>query len=192
VSIRAITFQKGNHLDEVVTLLSNAKEWIECMAYSPSEAYLGVGSHDNNIYLYKCGATDYTLYATLKGHSSFITSFDWSSDSEKIRSNSGAAELLFWDVKLKKENRSGASQTIGDTWATQSNKYGWSVNGIFPPSCDGSHINTVAQCNELGLIATGDDYGNINIYRDPVVDNLHKSRSFFGHSEHVTKIAFAN
>lgn len=144
VSIRAITFQKGNHLDEIVTSLSNAKEWIECMAYSPSETYLGVGSHDNNIYLYTCGETKYNLYAKLTGHSSFITSFDWSLDSEKIRSNSGAAELTFWDVKLKKKNLQGASQTIGDTWATQTNKYGWSVNGIFPPSCDGTHINTVA------------------------------------------------
>jgi len=43
----------------------------------------------------------------------------------------------------------------------------------------------------MGLIATGDDYGNINIYRDPAVDNLHKCRTFGGHSEHVTKVAFA-
>jgi hypothetical protein len=41
------------------------------------------------------------------------------------------------------------------------------------------------------LLATGDDYGQVNIYRDPAIDQYHKSRGFRGHSEHVTKLAFA-
>lgn len=160
------------------------------MAYNPSNTKLAVGSHDNYIYLFDC-ANEYKPYTIFKGHSSFITCFDWSLDDQTIRSNCGAYELLFWDVKKKTQMTSGASETVSTEWATHSTKLGWAVQGISPPGTDGSHINTVAQCKELGLLATGDDYGHVNIFRDPAVDNHHKSKSFQGHSEHVTKVAFA-
>jgi WD40 repeat protein len=78
--------------------LNVSKEWIECMRYNPQNTALGVGSHDNNIYLFKCPTYQPTY--VLKGHSSFITGFDWSLDGEFIRSNCGAYELLFFDARL--------------------------------------------------------------------------------------------
>ncbi len=66
-----------------------AKEWSQAMRYSPDGAYLAVGSHDNFIYIYKV-AEYYDFYCKLKGHNSFITAFDWSLDSQFIRSNCGA------------------------------------------------------------------------------------------------------
>ena len=71
------------------------------MCYSPDGKYLGIGSHDNFIYLMDV-EDDYKQYAKLKGHSSFITAFDWSQDSSKIRSVCGAYELLFFNVASKK------------------------------------------------------------------------------------------
>ena len=56
-------------------------------------------------------------------------------------------------------------------WETYSCKHGWEVLGIYPPGCDETHINSVAQCKNLKLIATGDDDGLVNIFRDPVRDN---------------------
>lgn len=54
-------------------------EWIECMSYSPCGTYLGVGSHDNFIYIFKIKkGGKYDKPTKLKGHSSFITAFDWS------------------------------------------------------------------------------------------------------------------
>jgi microtubule-associated protein-like 1/2 len=50
----------------------------------------------------------------------------------------------------------------------------------------------VDNCNDLNIIATGDDYGLVNIYRNPVRDNTHVARSYRGHSEHVTKVKFMN
>ena len=47
------------------------------MSYSPDEKYLGVASHDNFIYLLET-AGDYKFTHKLKGHSSFVTAFDWS------------------------------------------------------------------------------------------------------------------
>ena len=39
------------------------------------------------------------------------------------------------------------------------------------------------------LIATGDDYGLVNIYRNPALEG-HTPKSYRGHSEHVTRVMF--
>lgn len=125
----------------------------------------------------------------MKGHSSFITSVDWSLDEQHIRSVCGAYELLFWSVDSKKQDKSGASNTVDTEWASQSAKFGWRVAGIFPPGQDGSHINTVDESKVQNMIATGDDFGLVNIYRNPC-EEKHEARMYRGHSEHVTNVKF--
>lgn len=162
------------------------------MSYNPKCDRLAVGSHDNFIYIYDV-ESNYKFLFKLKGHSSFITALDWSlQDPSYIRSNCGAYELLFFNVASKMQDKSGASNTRDMIWASQSCKLGWHVEGIFPEGCDGTHINGVDGCNELNLIATGDDYGLVNIYRNPCRTKKHVARSFRGHSEHVTQVKFMN
>lgn len=64
------------------------------------------------------------------------------------------------------------------------------MDGVFPPGTDGSHINYVDFSNDGQLIATGDDYGLVNIFRNPCRKN-HKPISLRGHSEHVTRVVFS-
>ncbi len=52
-------------------------------------------------------------------------------------------------------------------WDTNSTKIGWNVEGIYPPGEDGSHINGVDFSKDGKLIATSDDFGLMNIYRNP-------------------------
>jgi microtubule-associated protein-like 1/2 len=198
VTIREIDWVKVDAGDSaglntvIKTLFGKLKkaEWIEFMSYSPDEKFLGVGSHDNTIYLLNVDA-DYSTYAKLSRHSSFITAFDWSLDSTWIRSVCGAYELLFWNVGAKKQEPSGASNTRGTIWASHSCKLGWHVQGIFPPGCDGSHVNTVCQSTDRKLLATGDDWGLVNIFRNPALDK-HECQSYRGHSEHVTQVEFSD
>ena len=102
VTIRNVSIgkSKGEDLNQIHKTIKEAKEWIECMAYSPDSTKFAVGSHDNNIYVFLC--PNYTLYFVFKGHSSYITSFDWNMKGDRIRSTCGAYELLFWDVPGKK------------------------------------------------------------------------------------------
>ena len=59
VTIRLVDWNKvddgeSDGLNNVIKTLFEKlikAEWIEFMCYSPNENYLGVGSHDNNIYL---------------------------------------------------------------------------------------------------------------------------------------------
>jgi len=95
-------------------------------------------------------------------------------------------------VESKKQNPSGASSTRGTSWYTSTTKFGWSVDGIYPVGCDGTHINSVDLNEEQTLYATGDDYGAVNLYRNPVrKEGYNNGRIFKGHSEHVTKVKFS-
>ena len=127
----------------------------------------------------------------LRAHNSFVTNLDWSLSSEPayIRSNCGAYELLFFNVDNKRQDPSGASNTLDFNWHTSTAKFGWHVEGIFPAGCDGSHINSVEMSEDLRLIATGDDFGLVNVYRNPCGEDV-PARSFRGHSEHVTNVKF--
>ena len=50
-------------------------------------------------------------------------------------------------------------------------------------------MNSVEESKDHVLIATGDDFGLVNIYRNPVKEK-HLARSYRGHSEHVTNVKF--
>ena len=106
-----------------------------------------------------------------------------------IRSTCGAYELLFWGVESKKQDPSGASGTVATEWSNQTCKFGWRVDGIYPPGTDGTHVNSVEMSQDELLIATGDDYGLVNLYRNPCRKG-HQARSYRGHSEFVTQVKF--
>mmetsp|Transcript_7135 Transcript_7135/g.5399 ORF Transcript_7135/g.5399 Transcript_7135/m.5399 type:complete len:181 (-) Transcript_7135:51-593(-) len=159
------------------------------MTYSPNGSKLAVGSHDNNIYVYD--SSSYNLVGTCKAHNSFIVSVDWSSDGKYIRSVCGAHELLFFNGETYVQEKSGASDTVGTEWATSTAKFGWLVDGIFPKDVDGTHINGVDFSANGELICTADDYGLVNIFRNPCRLGG-KPVSFRGHSEHVVRAKFAN
>lgn len=93
-------------------------EWVEAMAFSPCNNFLAIGSHNNFIYVFDCKKYSDKSKTKLSGHSSFITSLDWSQDSNYLRSNCGAYELLFFKNVNKKGTRdpSGASNTVSTIW----------------------------------------------------------------------------
>jgi WD40 repeat protein len=157
------------------------------MEYSPDGSKLAVGSHDNNIYVYS--TSNYSLLGVCSKHNSFITSVDWSLDGSYIRSVCGAYELLFFDGNSFKQDPNGPSNTRGTQWATNNAKFGWLVDGIFPTGTDGSHVNYVDFSKDGLLIASGDDYGLVNIFRNPCRKG-HKAISLRGHSEHVVRVSF--
>ena len=72
-------------------------------------------------------------------------------------------------------------------FATQTAKFGWCVDGIFPRGVDGTHINSVCGSPDGSLICTGDDYGLVRIFNNPCRPGS-KPRSFRGHSEHVVRV----
>lgn len=160
VQIRELT-----KLDVVKNEVKAADRWIEFMGYSPNGDYLAVGTHKNTIVVYNTDT--YAVHATLNAHKSSITSLDWTKDSNYIRSNCEAYELLFFDMRTKAQVPGGATATKGLEWASNYTKIGWSVLGVFPKGTDGTHVNGVCLSADGKLLATGDDWGLVNLYRYP-------------------------
>lgn len=170
--------------------LEEAEEWIEVMKVSPDGKWLAVGSHDNLIRIYD--TAEWKMASFGKAHSSAIETMDWSADCKWMRSTCLAYELLFWNIGedgAMTQDPAGASNTTAVEWASKTVKFGWHVDGIFPRGTDGTHINRVVGNPEGTLIATGDDWCNVRLFRDPVRKGG-KPRTYRGHSEFVTNVIF--
>jgi WD40 repeat protein len=59
-------------------------DWIECCAYSPDGLTLAIAGHDKLIHLLTAGG-GYSRRAVCRGHASYITHIDFSSDSKHLQ-----------------------------------------------------------------------------------------------------------
>jgi len=180
-SKRKVKKQKGN--------------WIEAMSYSPDGKYLAVGTHGIAICI--CDVSNgYKVATALKKHNSVITHLDWSKDGQHIRSTDKGYELLFYDIDTKapeKSKQNPSAKSLKDLeWNTSSCVLTWGTQCVWDTDMDGSDVNAidVYRKNGKNLVATGDDHGNVNLFRYPVLDVSNSQRRIHGHSAHVTNVRF--
>ena len=89
-------------------------EWCECLAYSPNQEYLALGSHDDSIYIYKISDQGaYTLHwAITFVHSSAIVGMDWSRDSKFLRAVDQAYAKIFYNVEESQQVPDGQTTLV--------------------------------------------------------------------------------
>eukprot|EP00358_Blepharisma_japonicum_P000739 CAMPEP_0202945300 /NCGR_PEP_ID=MMETSP1395-20130829/6288_1 /ASSEMBLY_ACC=CAM_ASM_000871 /TAXON_ID=5961 /ORGANISM="Blepharisma japonicum, Strain Stock R1072" /LENGTH=210 /DNA_ID=CAMNT_0049645147 /DNA_START=638 /DNA_END=1267 /DNA_ORIENTATION=+ len=171
------------------------KSEISDIKFSPDRSKLAIGSHDCVIDIYS--VPDFRQIAVCKGHSSYITHIDWSTDSGYIHSNCGAYELLFWDGNSGRQNTSGATALKDEEWNTWTLVIGWPVQGIYPAYADGTDVNAVDRSkkkfgnNEYPIVATSDDFGMLKVFRYPCLLKGSEGVIGRGHSSHVTNVRFS-
>lgn len=168
--------------------ISVAKSWIQCLSYSPDGQTLAVGSHDS--YIYILSTKSYTCLAKCKGHHAYITALDYSRDGSKLQSASGDYELLYWDVSNGKQILS-ATEMKDVQWYTTTCTLGWGVQGIWPPGADGTDVNSVDKSPDGTIIATGDDFRRIKLFKYPSPLENSKFKEYKGHSEFVVNVKFS-
>lgn len=169
-----------------------AREWSECMSYSPDGSHLAIGGHDDAIYVYKVEGDNYTLVNTFDENSSAITALDWSRDGRYLRCVDQAYAKLYFDMSTGKQDPHGLDNLSDpNLWATNTCKLGWSTQGVFLPGMDGTDINSVDVNNINTLVVASDDCGTVCLYRYPVISNRHNCHRMSGHSEHVVRARFA-
>jgi WD40 repeat protein len=171
----------------------DSNKWLTDIKYSPNGELIAIGSFDNKIYVYSVNS-GYALNAVIGQHQAFITAVDFSEDSAWLQANCGGLELNYFEAD------SGlyipAASRMRDTaWATQTCTLGWSVQGIWPPQKDGTEC-TACDCNlfrgEDGVvIASGDNYGRIRLYRYPATSAFAASKLYWASSSPITRIRFA-
>ncbi|KAH9137683.1 hypothetical protein LEN26_005631 [Aphanomyces euteiches] len=164
-----------------------SKEWVSEIKFSPNNKVLAVGSHDDAIYLYEIDGKSFKKRKIFRGHHSYITHFDFSSDSKFLQSNCGAYELLFSDTSTGKQITSARSMKDVE-WSTWTCTLGWPVQGIWPACADGTDVNTAHRSHSKDLLITGDDFGKLKCFRYPTVAKTSVSHAYSGHSSHVTSV----
>ena len=183
----------GKDLTSVVSV-KDRKEEISDIKFAPDGSKLAVGSHDNFIDVYS--VPEFKKIGVCKGHSSFITHLDWSSDSAFLHSNCGAYELLFWEANGKQVT-GGATMLRDEEWASWTCVIGWPVQGVYPPYADGTDINAVDRSkkvfgnNEYQVVAAADDFGTVRVLRYPCLDKKAEGVVGRGHCSHVTNVRFS-
>jgi microtubule-associated protein-like 1/2 len=106
--------------------------------------------------------------ATCRGHASFISHLDWSTDSGFLQTNSGDYELMYWNALTGKQITNVASMKE-TKWATQCCILGWSVQGIWEKGMDGTDVNWVDRNPGATCLVSGDDMLNVRLHTYPAV-----------------------
>ena len=176
----------------------DCKEDISDLKFSPNGRLLAVASHDGFIDVYSAKFTRGNLQTPhsdvmikhlkrLRGHSASVLHVDWSMDNRLLQSSCAAHELLYWDVAEGRQLLSSQDCVEGDTvWATESCHLGFGVMGIWGGGNQkASDINSVDVSRGLGLVATGDDKGRLQIFNYPCVVKDAPHLTMRGHSSHV-------
>jgi microtubule-associated protein-like 6 len=177
-----------NNLQELKTV-KVAKAWIQCMRFSSDLASLAVGAHDRNIYVLE--TRNYSIRAVCRGHHSYIKQLDFSADGSKLQSVSGDYEILFWNAVDGTQIRSPTS-VRDEAWATWTCTLGWPVQGIWPSGADGTDINSVDRSPDGTLIASGDDFNTVKLFKYPCIKQGSKFLTYKGHSSHIPNVKFSS
>ncbi|XP_066918550.1 77 kDa echinoderm microtubule-associated protein-like isoform X2 [Clytia hemisphaerica] len=176
--------------EELVTV-PVSRDCIDDVKVSPNSKYLAAACRDSNIYLYNWPkeVTSFKKPKVLQGHSSRVLHLDWCTDGEFMQSNSGDYEVLFWHAESGCQVLTPAA--LRDTeWSTYTCPFGFPVMGIWPEGADGTDINTCCRSNNKKLVATGDDFGAVNLFKYPSVKLKSEASIGVGHSSHVTCVRF--
>lgn len=178
---------------------SDCVEDISDIKFSPNDKMLAVGSHDGYIDIYGCtlsegshlesSKSEMRYLKRLRGHVSYVTHLDWSSDNQLLQSTCGAYEILYWDVSSGKQILSSTDNIESDTiWSSFTCPLGFPVMGIWPPNSDGTDVNSVDVVFDKNLVLSADDFGQVNLFNYPCVVKNAPSVVCTGHSSHVMNV----
>lgn len=104
----------------------------------------------------------------MQGVSEKITFMDFSKDGKNIQVFTEKQEMFYFDLETMKLCMDGFMDLKNEEWETWTSPYGWSVQGIWPPTSNGKDIYCVARNRDKTLLATGDRYGFIKLFNYPV------------------------
>nr|XP_034966373.1 echinoderm microtubule-associated protein-like 6 [Zootoca vivipara] len=173
--------------DTVEDMLSfhHRKEMISDIKFSRDAGkYLAVASHDNFVDIYNVLTSK--RVGICKGASSYVTHIDWDSRGKLLQVNSGAKEQFFFEAPRGKRHVIRSTEIEKIEWDTWTCVLGPTCEGIWPMPSDVTVINAASLTKDRTLLATGDDFGFVKLFRYPVKGQHAKFKKYVGHSAHVT------
>ena len=184
---------KLNKIGMVQSSFTNQHQWIEDIKISPSCQLVAFGAHGGVspvevMSISETGANLSKRYTVNVGLTSALTHIDWCIDSSCVVVNSQAYELKFADIVNKSMIPASGAKDL--EWFSWTCVLGFPVQGIFRPCADGTDVNAVCRAAQGKVMATGDDFGHVNLFVYPSVVKNSGAREYGGHSSHVTNVKF--
>jgi microtubule-associated protein-like 6 len=162
------------------------KKWVSEVKFAPGGQRVAVGAHDSQVHVFDTRSLKRNQL--LKKSSASITHVDWSADGNHIQTNDMSYELLFYNANTGAQITSPLKD---ETWKTWTCTLGWPVQGVWPSESDGTDVNSVDRSPDGTLVATGDDFSSVKLFRYPCVEPKSEFTVGKGHSSHVTNVRFS-
>lgn len=161
---------------------------VSVVRFSPCGKMISAGGNDYLIMIYD--ASDLMHLNTLSGHKSSLVSMDWSTDSAYIHSNGYRVEDMYWHVDSGERFENGSAELKNVDWHDWSCVYGWPVQGVWTESTYGTEINAVTRSPDKSLLAVGDDYGQLKVYKYPCYSQSAGYFNIIGHASKIGDVYF--
>ncbi|KAL5008221.1 hypothetical protein ScPMuIL_013802 [Solemya velum] len=173
-------------MDDIVSF-HHRKEEISDIRFSPNIGkYLAVASHDNFVDIYN--VIGQKRVGTCKAASSYITHVDWDKQGKVLMVNTGAKEQLFYEAPRGKRITLRHEEIEKFDWDSWTSVLGHTCEGVWPPKCDVTDVNSSSLSEDRSLLATGDDFGFVKVFLYPAKGKFSKFKKYVGHSAHVTNV----
>lgn len=168
---------------------SSNGQGITVITFSPDNKLCAVGGEDGRIKLYNVDSK-FRTSKVIKKSTSPITAIDFEKNGKYFMTNNKAQEILFF------ESHSGRHfqefNIISNLqWHTWSCPLGQPVQGIMAANSDGTDIQCCSRAPDGGVIATGDQYGCINLFKYPCPQPDAARSKYVGHSAAVKNLSFS-
>jgi microtubule-associated protein-like 6 len=158
-------------------------KWIQELKISPDNNMVAFGSHCGKnktfskiqiLTITKNINEPFKNYINLDPKiTSALTHLDWGNDNDHLVCNSLAFELKYVSIEAKSVVTSSSCIYEPNLWHTWTCLFGFPVQGIWPPASTGYIVNYTCRSNNQKIIATGDDFSLVKLFKCPsVIENM--------------------
>lgn len=189
------TFNPNDNLNGLSKLQGSFDkgQWIEDIKVSPNNTMIafGVRKGASRVEVMKVNEKGDGLskcYFINIGLTAGLTHLDWDITSNYLMINSQACELKFVNVGTQAIQSGTTSKDLD--WHKWSCCLGFGVQGILPFYSDATDVNSACRSHDRKVIATGDDYSKVKLFKYPSVVRNAGFKEYKGHTGWVTKVQF--
>jgi len=179
VTIRNNVYQ----LNLILKVLSESKEWVHAISYSPAGNSLAVASEDTCVYIYDVAA-NYLLFHQLPFPVP-VVSLDWSKKEQYLKTCDLAGSLLCWNVSTETQRE----ELQPEQWASWTSATGKAMLNIGKVQAE-DFVTCVARSNDMRKLVIGNAWGLLEVFDYPGRERG-QANVYRGHSMEVVKAVWA-
>jgi len=127
-------------------------------------------------------------------HRAAPTHLQWSSDGKIIKTLTRDYEVAHWTIDNEARALRFYPHVVDPDdveWHSDPLVAGWDVQGCYQQEWDGTDLNDITLTEDGEILACGDDYGCVRLFKYPAVSNKKEAhRVYLGHSSFVVGVEF--